>query len=182
MWDRPAYAALAAVVALCFVLVVMRRRRLGSARRAELASRPKELAGAKLVYMEKQFRIRRPIALVARVDRAYLAADGAIVLVELKTRWQNQIYASDVIQLSAQKMAIEVHGGQRVAAFAFVTVQLPNQVAHRSHRVQLMATSEIEALFRRRESVAAGRIAPAYAPSTIACKSCAYREHCDRRA
>lgn len=100
-----------AVAALGIAAFALHRLHVAVASRAELASRPDELAGARLLYMEKQFRIRKPISLIARIDRAYRAADGAIVLVELKTRWKNRAYATDVIQLSAQRMALEVRRG-----------------------------------------------------------------------
>lgn len=171
-----------AVAAACIAAFALHRLRAAGASRAELASQPDELAGAALQYMEKQFRIRKPIALVARIDRAYrAAADGTIVLVELKTRWKNRAYATDVIQLSAQKMAVEGQTGLRVAEHAFVTVQRPTKGAtHRSHKVQLMSPSEIVALYRRREDIIAGRISPRYARSARACKGCAFRSRCDR--
>lgn len=170
-----------AVAAVCIAALALHRLRVTGAKRAELASRPDELVGAGLLYMEKEFRIRKPIALVARIDRAYRAAAGAIVLVELKTRWRDRTYATDVIQLSAQKMAVEGQTGLRVAEYAFVTVQRPTKsAAHRSHKVQLMAPSDIVALYRRREDVIAGRISPKYAHSARACRGCAFRSRCDR--
>lgn len=171
-----------AVAAVCIAAFTLRCARAAGARRAELASRPEELAGAGLMFMEKQFRIRKPIALVARIDRAYrTAVDGTIVLVELKTRWKNRAYATDVIQLSVQKMAVEGQTGLRVAEHAFVTVQRPTKGAtHRSHQVQLMSPSEIVVLYRRREDIIAGRISPRYAHSARACNGCAFRSRCDR--
>ena len=170
-----------AAVAACIAAFAVHRLRVSVATRAELMSRPNELAGAELLCMEKQFRIRGPVPLVARVDRAYRAADGAIVLVELKTRWKDRPYPTDVIQLSAQKMALEGQAGLRVAEHAFVTVQRPAwNTTKRSHKVQLMPSSEIVALHRRREDVIAGRITPRYAHSAGACKGCAFRAHCDR--
>lgn len=168
-------------VAACIAAFVVHRLRVPAATRAELASRPNELAGAELLYMEKQFRVRGPVPLVARVDRAYQAADGAIVLVELKTRWRSRPYPTDVIQLSAQKMALEGQTGLRVAEHAFVTVRRPTRNAtKRSHKVQLMPSSEIVALHRRREDVIVGKAAPRYANSAGACKGCAFRSVCDR--
>lgn len=170
-----------AVAAACIAAFVVHRLRLTAASRAERASRPDELAGAGLLYMEKQFRIRGPVPLVARIDRAYQGADGVIVLVELKTRWKSRPYLSDVIQLSAQKMALEGQMGLRVAEHAFVTVQRPTRSSgHRSHKVQLVPPSEIVELHRRREDVIAGRIVPRHAHSADACKGCAFRSDCDR--
>lgn len=170
-----------AAFAACIAAFAVHRLRVSVATRTELASRPNELAGAELLYMEKQFRIRGPVPLVARVDRAYRASDGTIVLVELKTRWKDRPYPTDVIQLSAQKVAIEGQTGLRVAEHAFLTVQRPAwNTRKRSHKVHLMPPSEIFALHRRREDVIAGRITPRYAHSAGACKGCAFRARCDR--
>lgn len=177
-WHIWSTASVATSVVLAFVL---HRVRGAGVRELELASRPDALAGARLLFMEKQFRIRKPIALIARIDRGYRGTDGAIVLVELKTRWKSRTYATDVIQLSAQKMAVEGQTGLRVAGHAFVTVQKPTKGAtQRSHMVELMAPSEVVALHRRREDVIAGRIRPRYARSASACKGCAFRSRCDR--
>lgn len=171
-----------AAVAACIAAFAVHRLHVSAATRAERASRPDELAGAELLYMEKQFRIRGPVPLVARVDRAYKATDGMIVLVELKTRWKDRPYLTDLIQLSAQRMAIEGQTGLRVAEHAFVTVQRPTRNAtHRSHKVRLLPPSVIVALYRRREGVIAGRISPRYAQSVGACEGCAFRERCDRQ-
>lgn len=170
-----------AAVAACIAAFAVHRLRVSVATRAELVSRPNELAGAELLFMEKQFRIRGPIPLVARIDRAYRAADGAIVLVELKTRLKDRPYPTDVIQLSTQKMALEGQTGLRVAEHAFVTIQRPTTNArHRSHKVRLVPASEIVALHRRREDVIAGRISPRYAHSARSCQGCAFRARCDR--
>ena len=84
-----------------------RRRSLEShATRAERASRPAALRDAELVYMERLFRVSTPVGLMAKLDRAYRLPSGMIVLVEFKTRWSNQPSLSDVIQLSAQRMAV----------------------------------------------------------------------------
>lgn len=168
-------------VAVLVAVLVLRRRSGAAGKAAELASRPPALRTAKLAYMEEQFRIRAPIPLVARVDRAYRAANGEIVLVELKTRWSDRAYATDVIQLSAQKMAIEAQTRQRVSAHGFVTVQAPDgAAAPRSHQVGLIDTSRVIALFRRRAGIVSGRITPRYADSRSACEGCAFRVRCDR--
>jgi CRISPR-associated exonuclease Cas4 len=172
----------AAVAATSIVLAwILHRMRMGGARKLEQASRPDALASARLLYMEKQFRMRDPVSLIARIDRAYQGADGTVALVELKTRWTNRAYATDVIQLSAQRMAVEGQTGLRVSEHAYVTVQPPTKSgARRSHKVELMEPSEIVALYRRREDILAGRASPRYAHSARACKGCAFRPRCDR--
>ncbi|MDR1425236.1 MAG: hypothetical protein LBI92_11640 [Azoarcus sp.] len=65
---------------------------------------PRELRDAELAYAEKLFKAFGPVVLTAKVDRAYRKRDGAIVLVELKTRRRLRSYPSDVIELSAQRV------------------------------------------------------------------------------
>jgi CRISPR-associated exonuclease Cas4 len=62
-----------------------------------------------------------------------------------------------------------------------VMVQQPTKTAEQhSHKVDLIVSSEILALYRRRKDVIDGRIAPRYAGSSTACTGCAFRSLCDR--
>lgn len=164
-------------LALCLMLWLRRR---GS---SERASRPRELANAELVYMEKLFRIRTPIPLVAKVDRVYRLPGGSLVLVELKTRWRDRAYPSDVIQLSAQKIAIECQTGGLVEAFAFVSVLRPTSRRRwTSYRVRLLDEDQLVALAQRRAQILSLQAEPVYASSVRACTGCAFRPKCDRFA
>lgn len=100
IWTALGVAAWVGVIALAAARV---HARTIQGRETERASRPEALRDAKLVYVEKLFRIRSPINLVAKLDRGYRNPDGQIVLVELKTRWSHKAYLTDVIQLSAQR-------------------------------------------------------------------------------
>lgn len=154
-----------------------RRRR---AARAERMSRPRELRGSELMYMEKRFRIRRPIHLVAQLDRAYRSPDGALVLVELKTRWGGP-QLSDIIQISAQRIAVEGETGQPVARHGFVMIERPDaQRSLRSHRVQLWDAAQVVALAHRREAVLNGLASPRHAARIETCRRCLYRSECGR--
>lgn len=165
-------------VAVAWLLFLMWHRR--RAARVERVSRPRELSDAELVYMEKRFRIRRPIHLVAQLDRAYRAPDGALVLVELKTRWGGP-QLSDIIQMSAQRMVVEGETGQRVARHGFVMIERPDtQRSLRSHRVQLWDAAQVVALARRREAVLNGLASPRHAARIETCRRCLYRSECDR--
>ncbi|AEB85621.1 MULTISPECIES: PD-(D/E)XK nuclease family protein [Comamonadaceae] len=147
----------------------------------ERASRPRELANAELVYMEKLFRIRAPIRLVAKADRVYRLPGGSLVLVELKTRSTNRAYPSDIIQLSAQKVAIEHQTGEVVEPFAFVTALHPTSPRRwRFHRVRLLDEGQVIALAQRRSDILARQADPTYASSARACAGCAFRTRCDR--
>lgn len=171
-----AYVLAGLVLALWLVRIWIRRRPSG-----ERASRPRELANAELVYMETLFRIREPIRLVAKVDRVYRLPGGALVLVELKTRWRDRAYPSDVIQLSAQKLAIERQTGEAVESVAFVTVLRPTSHQRwKSYRVRLLDEDQLIALAQRRTEILTLKADPAYAASVRACTGCAFRAGCNR--
>lgn len=153
-----------------------------AARGSERASRPRELAGAQLAYMEKVFRIEHPLRLVATVDRVYQLPDGMLVLVELKTRWDQRARPTDIIQLSAQKLALEVSTGLPVARFGYVSTKRPNgKAALTHHRVGLLDAEGVLALATRRHAVLKGAVQPDASHSKRACDGCAFRARCDRR-
>lgn len=167
-----------AVAALGWGLLVLRRRGWN----AERASRPAELAGAALVYRETAFRTDAPIRLVARVDRAYRMADGTLVLVELKTRWHHRVQPSDIVQLSAQKLALETSTGLPVAPYGYVSTIRPHgRAGLRHHRVALWDAGHLVALASRRDAVLAGHVQARGAESARACDACAFRSVCSLR-
>ena len=102
--------------------IAWQRHRHGLRERAWL---PEELKGARLEFAERLFRTARPFGLFAKVDRAYGRADGILVLTELKRRFHIRAYQSDVVELSAQKLAIERGAKRRVAVDGFVVVEHP---------------------------------------------------------
>jgi CRISPR/Cas system-associated exonuclease Cas4 (RecB family) len=173
IWSA-AYVLAGLALTLWLVRVWIHRRPSG-----ERASRPRELANAELVYMEKLFRIREPIRLVAKVDRVYRLPGGSLVLVELKTRGQDRPYLTDIIQLSAQRLAIEVQTGVVVEPYAFVSALGRNRKM-RSHQVRLLDAAAVVDLHRRREAILAMRASPVYARTESVCRGCALRLRCDR--
>ncbi len=174
------WSLLAALACLVMALLLWLTRR-ETAVDSERRSRPRELAHARLVYMERLFRIRYPIRLTAKLDRAYQQPDGLLVLVELKTRRNDSPYLTDIIQLSAQKLAVEVQTGQRVAPHAFVTTERPDgRRSPGSHRVELLDAAQVVGLSLRREAIISGREKAAYAANVGACDGCSYRMVCDR--
>lgn len=168
------YVLAGLALTLWLVRLYSRRRPSG-----ERASRPRELANAELVYMEKLFRIAEPIRLVAKVDRVYRLPGGSLVLVELKTRRQDRPYLTDIIQLSAQRVAIEVQTGEAVKPYAFVSILGRNRKM-RSHQVRLLDAAEVVDVYRRRKAIRTGRTSPAYASTESACRGCTLRSRCDR--
>jgi CRISPR/Cas system-associated exonuclease Cas4 (RecB family) len=100
--------------------------------------------------------------------------------VELKTRWTGKPSFSDVIQLSAQRLALSRATGQTVAAEAYVLIARPGvRRSPIAHRVDLLFADHVVALVRRRDSILAERSSPRYAAEAGCCKSCAFRTQCD---
>jgi len=174
-----AWGVCCAIAIVFFTLVIWLRWQVPRFAFAEETSRPEALREAKLVYMEKLFRISRPVGLVAKLDRAYRMPSGVIVLVEFKTRWINQPLLSDVIQLSAQRMTVMGQTGQAVAPYGFVTVKLPTKRAlPTAHRVDLMSDEQVVALVRRREEILSGHVLPRRSSLLKRCDACAFRADC----
>ena len=172
-----------ALLILTFALVTamaFRRRCVARADREERAGRPRDLIDAELIYLEKRFDVTEPVRLSARLDRAYRKRNGLIVLVELKTRAVSRAFPSDVIQLSAQKLALEHKRGQAVAQHGYVVAQTPDGVRE-AHRVQLISEAAVVALIRRREAILAGLISPRHVASVKVCRTCAYQTICPDR-
>ncbi|MCG2583874.1 PD-(D/E)XK nuclease family protein [Massilia sp. TS11] len=139
--------------------------------------KPRELVDAELLFAEQTFRIDAPLALSARVDRAYLLRD-LVILVELKTRAAPIAYRSDVIELSAQRIAVMYATGQPVADFAYVVIRSPQSGTQVMRRVMLLSEADIVALARRRERILVGAAAPCVTASTGICRKCPFRADC----
>lgn len=158
----------------CFVGVRARAR----AREHEWV--PPSLRGANLSYAERTFRDRTR-GIVARVDRAYMTADG-YVLVEYKTRRRFTVYPSDIVELSAQRLALEGESGAKVSDIAYVAVKTPGSPGTRAVQVSLMPREKVLELRSRHVAIVDGRIEGQFARTPAICESCAYRLDCRGRA
>lgn len=168
-----------------FVLLVGAALLLWNAHRRISASRREvarqwdlaEFAGKRLLYSEQLFRAPQS-RLVAKVDRAYEAPSDAVELLELKTRPQHRVYRSDVIEMSAQRVAVEEVDGTRVHDTAFVLTESTRDGSRQLHRIQLMERAAVLALRDKRHRLLRGEL-PAQGASTRAlCTSCAYAKEC----
>ena len=167
-------AAVGAIL-LVRVWVVTRQQRLKLREQSWL---PEELKAASLEFAERVFYTRWPFRLYAKVDRAYRTPDGALVLTELKRRFKRQAYRSDVVELSAQKLAIERGAKRSVAATGFVVVEHPITKERTPIPVALLRKDEIAALRRRYQLLVDGTVTPDKANDVRVCQSCAYVDHC----
>ena len=136
---------------------------------------PRELRDAELAYAEKLFKARRrgSVVLVAKVDRAYRRRDGIIVLMDLKTRRRLRSYPSDVIELSAQRLALMGQTGERVEMYAYAVAQ-DFSGRRFAHRVDLLDEAAVDGLIERREAILNGDLQPKQASSSVLCRGCAY--------
>ena len=167
----------AAVIVVCVLAVILwwsRRRGLDPC----VAVLPPELRRARLVYAERLFRSVEAVSVTAKVDRVYRNAAGALVLVELKTRAANRAYWSDVIELSAQRMAVMGQTGEAVADHAYVLAERSDGRRIGWHRVRLMSRSDLITLAARRLDLRAGKIEPQPTCSPGMCAKCAFVRPC----
>lgn len=141
---------------------------------------PDALTDHTLAYSERTFRSGGDLPLVARVDRAYLAPTELITLVELKTRSADRVYPSDIIELSAQRVALEGETGERVARIGWVVVE--TRAGRRAHQVSLMTSSTVRALGARRDAILAGAEPPEYPATNRLCATCGFRRRCHPRS
>ncbi|AEF88863.1 hypothetical protein DelCs14_1843 [Delftia sp. Cs1-4] len=139
---------------------------------------PRELRQAELAYSERLFRASDPEAISAKVDRAYRRRDGMFVLLELKTRVHARVYPSDVIELSAQRVALGFELGQPVSARGYVLIQAPDGRQLACCRVRLLPAAEVIALVQRRRQVLAGTIEARANGAPHLCGGCAQRQRC----
>jgi len=140
---------------------------------------PPELRRARLVYAERLFRSVGAVSVTAKVDRVYRNAAGALVLIELKTREANRTYWSDVIELSAQRVAVMGQTGEAVADHAYVLTDRPDGHRTGCHRVRLKPHNDLITFVARRRELLAGKIEPQPTRSSGMCRKCAFAWPCD---
>ena len=165
------------VVTLTILVGAWHFVRRGKLRADEQAWRPSVLTKASIEYAEQRFYAERPFRLVAKVDRAY-RTPGGLVLTELKQRRRRRAYPSDVIQLSAQKLAIERSIEQRVSRGAYVVVEDPATSRRTSIAVRLAGEAEVVALAEHYEQVMSGAVIPEKANRLSLCRSCVHLKRC----
>jgi CRISPR-associated exonuclease Cas4 len=117
---------------------------------------PWELRAAPIVFAENVFRLDGVVSITATVDRVYRNASGLLVLVELKTRKASVSHWSDVIELSAQRVAVMGQTGRAVAKHAYVLTETPTGRRSGWHRVELISAEALTSMALRRESLLRG--------------------------
>lgn len=138
---------------------------------------PVKPSSSRLIFAEKSLSITHPIHLVARIDRAY--RDGeALALLELKFRRSNHVYESDIIELSAQRVAL-IHGiRQRVHDYGYVEIFNTKSGRRTVQKVRLHPEHRVNDIAHRRRLLLAGAIAPRGCVNKACCRHCEYRAEC----
>jgi len=136
-----------------------------------------DINDCRLLFAERSFSINAPINLTVRVDRAY--HDGiAMILMELKTRVEERIYASDVIELSAQRLAVEYSTGERMHDFGYIVLQHPMTHRRTIHTVSLLSQTEVIGIANRQRLLVGGALPPRHAGNPECCRRCEYQPEC----
>jgi len=136
-----------------------------------------ELAGSHLVFAEQLFVIRIPLKLAVRVDRVY-DNGRCLTLLELKTRLTREIYPADVIELSAQRLAMQHSTKREVADYAYVLLLHPFLRTQTLRQVKLFSEETVVAMARRRQRLLDGLTAPTMTTVHTRCNRCEYRYEC----
>ncbi|BDI05968.1 hypothetical protein [Sphaerotilus microaerophilus] len=140
---------------------------------------PAHLQGAQQIWTEREFVIDEPVRLVARVDAAWRLASGEVVLAEVKHRRHDRVHRSDVVQLSAQRLAAVAVTGESIAQWGWVCVYRGRWWRRsRWHRVDLMTQGQVIELVLRRERLVAGEVQARTAVAGGVCLSCEWRSGC----
>ena len=143
----------------------------------DLIWRPRQIRAATLAYSEKTFVSRFPFPMGARVDRAY-RLQNMLVLAEFKSREHRTAYFSDVVELSAQKLAIEGSASERVAEIGYVVTEHPKTQERSATPVKMLGKQEMLALARRYHALIRGEVAPRKANQSGLCSKCPFAREC----
>jgi CRISPR-associated exonuclease Cas4 len=144
---------------------------------ARLRRQAHDLAGCRLVFTEKTFSINQPIMLIARVDRIY--HDGiAMVLMELKTRYAERVYPSDIIELSAQRLAVSYCTGAPVNDFGYILQQHPVTRRRIIRKVSLLSHEDVMSIAHRHRLLFDGGLPARQANNPECCRRCEYQSEC----
>lgn len=147
----------------------------------ERPSMPDEIAAATLLFSEAKFYAERPVPLVARVDQVFHTPHGLVVPVETKTRRAHRWYPYDAIELSVQAVVLRYSRQVRlpgaIASYGYVRCVTEGSVPTYV-KVPLLPESEVLAIYRRHQDLAAGRVAPRPAHHAGLCRRCPQASRC----
>jgi CRISPR-associated exonuclease Cas4 len=178
-WAIEIAMATLCMVGLCVWLVLYGASRWRKGQRtSEEAWLPKELRSARLVASERKFTTNEPVEVGAIIDRLYEKPDGALVLVEVKSRKIKKTYMSDVVEMSVQRLAVQGEWGNVVSDVGYVVVVGEKRGTEKCIPVQLLTAGKVIELLARREELLAGRRVPVKVAVRGICERCGYLNGC----
>lgn len=139
---------------------------------------PRELRDARLCFAETSFESRKDIRIKARIDRAYILK-GTVYLVELKVRSARRAYFTDVIELSAQRVAVQESTGLPVSRVAYVVVTNAMSKKRTAVKVHLLGQESVQAIAERREALLLGLAQAKQVDDSRKCHDCEFRNGCN---
>jgi MoaA/NifB/PqqE/SkfB family radical SAM enzyme len=115
--------------------------------------------------------------IVARVDRVY-AFKRQLHLVELKVRRNRRVHEADVIELSAQRVAVVASTGMDVSLKGFVVIEHPESHRRTVRMASLLSDEQVAELVGRRRAILDGIERPKETCAKMRCTRCEYRGEC----
>lgn len=137
---------------------------------------PEALKKMHLWQKEKRYECGAPIGLVCRIDEAYMDEHGTITLSETKTRRWPKVYDSDILQLSAQRLAVS-ENGRRVSDTGYVRLITPTGNEYR--QVRLLDPDEVIAAKLLYDDLVQGKYAGRPCNNRAICQTCLYQSECE---
>lgn len=139
---------------------------------------PAELRDAKIASREQQYSGHvGGFHVVAKPDRVYQLPDGTQVITELKTRFGNDAYEGDILQLSAG--AALLAAGSHVADYGYVFIEHPKTKKRVSKKVQLLDATKLQGVMQRYVDVKSGRVEPKRCNVVKKCRQCLHAARCN---
>lgn len=125
-------------------------------------------------YMLERFlKITDPIPLCGKPDVVWKTRNGTLIVGDYKSRENQQVYESEVIQLSVYKLLIEKTQNKPVADYGFI--HFKNRYMKKVH---LMKETEIIALYHSYWDVINGEVEACIANNENYCQYCSHKHKC----
>lgn len=124
--------------------------------------------------VEKTLEIEEPIALIGRPDVVWQNGLQHLVVGDYKTRPNQQVYDSDIIQLSAYRFLLCRTQKRKVEKYGFI-----HFTGGRRMRVELMGERDIIRLYKRYLAICEGKKKLETCTNENYCAYCAYQGGCE---
>jgi CRISPR/Cas system-associated exonuclease Cas4 (RecB family) len=123
--------------------------------------------------LERFLKITDPVPLCGKPDVVWETREGTLIIGDYKSRDNQQVYESEVIQLSVYKLLVEKTQNRPVADYGFIHFKNRNM-----KKVYLMKETEIIALYHRYWDVVDKEIKAYTANNENYCRYCSHKHVC----